>query len=88
MESGMDRDPLLVEREKTHGRFTKNAAISQAIKDSYRAAAYTCINVVHQEALDMIASKIARILTGSAYHKDHWLDIAGYAMLGAEACDD
>jgi hypothetical protein len=34
-----------------------------------------------QESLDMIATKIARILIGDPYHHDNWIDIAGYAML-------
>ena len=41
------------------------------------------IDPVHREALDMIASKIARILSGDATHVDHWVDIGGYAELGA-----
>jgi hypothetical protein len=39
------------------------------------------------EALDMIALKLSRILSGQANFKDHWDDIAGYAKLGAEACE-
>jgi hypothetical protein len=41
---------------------------------------------VHREALDMIALKLSRILSGQANFKDHWDDIAGYAKLGSEAC--
>ena len=32
-------------------------------------------------ALDMIAVKISRILSGNPSHKDSWVDIAGYAKL-------
>jgi hypothetical protein len=38
----------------------------------------------HQEALDMIASKIARIVIGDYDHVDSWVDIAGYATLVAD----
>jgi hypothetical protein len=38
----------------------------------------------HQEALDMIASKIARIVVGDYDHIDSWVDIAGYAKLVAD----
>ena len=85
------RDPLLTEREKTHGWFAKNAELSQAIKDiikkniEFRGTSHTA-NAIHREALDMIALKLSRILSGQADFKDHWLDIAGYAKLGAEAC--
>ena len=34
-----------------------------------------------QEALDMIAHKIGRIINGNPHYKDSWVDIAGYAQL-------
>ncbi len=85
-----DRDPLLVEREKTHGSFAKNAEISQRLKllfDEFGLNKPGDFQWIHREALDMIALKISRILSGQAKTKDHWDDIAGYAKLGAEACD-
>jgi hypothetical protein len=33
------------------------------------------------QALDMIVTKIGRILTGNPSHLDSWIDIAGYAKL-------
>ena len=36
------------------------------------------------EALDMIASKIARVVNGNPNHIDSWIDIAGYATLVAD----
>jgi hypothetical protein len=35
----------------------------------------------HAEALEMIAMKIARILSGNPNFSDHWEDIEGYARL-------
>ena len=35
----------------------------------------------YEIAIIMILHKISRILTGK-YHKDNWVDIAGYANLG------
>jgi hypothetical protein len=81
------RDPLLVEREKTHGSFTLNANISQNIKEAFRWGDVKGMRPAHREALDMIALKISRIASGQANFKDHWDDIAGYAKLGAEACE-
>ena len=81
------RDPLLQEREKTHGSFAKNANISQQLKDIFRMNLdYRKIHPVHREALDMIALKLSRILSGQGNDKDHWDDIAGYAKLGSESC--
>ena len=82
-----DRDPLLVERGKTHGDFADNAAISQGLKRIIHApAALRNFSDVQKEALDMIALKLSRILSGQANFNGHWDDIAGYAKLASEAC--
>lgn len=80
------RDPLLQEREKTHGSFAKNAEVSQRLKDVMKQHGSHGLCDIHLEALDMIALKISRVLSGQAMTKDHWDDIAGYAKLGSEAC--
>jgi hypothetical protein len=36
------------------------------------------------EALEMIFSKLARILNGDPNYADSWIDIAGYATLVAD----
>ena len=84
------RDPLLVEREKTHGPFGENAHYSQQLKTIFNNAQIShsiTFDIVQREALDMIALKLSRILSGQANFKDHWDDIAGYAKLASEACD-
>lgn len=80
------RDPLLNERQKTHGSFKDNAAISQQLKGIFGMQEHQRPHA-QNEALDMIALKLSRILSGQANFKDHWDDIAGYAKLGSEACD-
>lgn len=84
-----ERDPLLTERQKTHGSFDLNAIISQRLKAEFRKVHphYEDLSPVHKEALDMIALKISRILSGQACFCDHWDDIAGYAKLASEACN-
>jgi hypothetical protein len=81
---GPPREPLLVERQKTHGSFEDNARISQALKLLFVNEGFGDLCDVHREALDMIALKLSRILSGQADFKDHWRDIAGYAKLGEE----
>lgn len=87
-----ERDPLLQEREKTHGEFRKVARIAIDLKRIFRKeGGFTGEPLYnsdqrHAESLDLIATKIARILSGDAHCHEHWLDIAGYAKLGAEAC--
>ncbi len=80
------RDPLLVERQKTHGDFDRNAEISIRLKILMSEYGKNHLRYVHREALDMIALKLSRILSGQANFKDHWDDIAGYAKLASEAC--
>jgi len=80
---------LLSSRGLTHGSFDSNARISQALKQVMRSAAYHSLpNTVFIESLDMIASKISRILSGRGDFKDHWDDIAGYATLAANKCSE
>ena len=78
-------DALLTERAKTHGSFTEVAWTAQTIKNQL-ASMFDDMSPPQHEALDMIASKLARIACGDAHHRDHWDDIAGYARLGAMAC--
>jgi hypothetical protein len=78
---------LLNERAKTHGDFAETARMSQALKSlmgtGYR---YPELSDAQCEALDMIAVKIARIVSGDANEPDHWRDIMGYAQLALNAC--
>jgi hypothetical protein len=76
-------------REHTHGDFSKTATIAQGIKSLVTGTArgrepLTCVQA---EALEMIATKLARIASGNANEPDHWHDIAGYAQLAARELD-
>jgi hypothetical protein len=82
-----ERDPVLVEREKTHGNFRMNAKIAQEIKRVFSHYGYGGFAPEHREAMDLIATKLGRILSGGPGHKDHFDDIAGYAKLAAEATE-
>lgn len=74
---------ILNERQGSHGDFTDNAAIMQALKEVIRQGINWAdrLTPVQREALEMIAHKIGRILTGNPNVHDHWDDIAGYATL-------
>lgn len=73
---------ILDERQKTHGSFMANAAKAQQLKDAIHGGNnWAELDDIQREALDMIASKIARILSGNHDEIDHWRDIAGYAEL-------
>lgn len=75
---------LLAEREKTHGKFSENARVWQAICDMFRQTAFQ--NDSQRFAANMIFGKLARMAQTPGV-KDHWDDIAGYAKLGSEACE-
>ena len=80
-------DAILNERGNTYGSFIGVAQIAQEMKDTIRGSLdeqNVSLQADHQEALDMIASKIARIITGNPNHTDSWIDIAGYATLVAD----
>jgi hypothetical protein len=70
---------VLEERAKTHGHFCDVARSAQVIKSEINKADH--LDITQIEALDMIATKIARILHGNPNEPDHWLDIEGYARL-------
>lgn len=75
-------DELLDARESTHGSFLGVARMSQELKRVMSGGyKYPDLDDRQTEALDMIASKIARILSGNPNEPDHWRDIAGYAAL-------
>ena len=78
-------EELTRERQSTHGSFETNALISQGLKNIIHGApGYNQLSYVQREALDMIALKISRILSGNPNEPDHWQDIAGYAHLGGK----
>lgn len=74
-------EDTLSERQKTHGDFYENAVISQGIKKLLRSGRYYKeLNAAQLEALDVIATKLSRAVTGQP-NPDDYHDIAGYATL-------
>lgn len=74
-------EEILNERESTHGDYKHTARLSQALKATIWMNAKEKIPFVHQESLDLICTKIARIISGDPNCIDSWEDIAGYAQL-------
>lgn len=80
---------LLNERESTHGSYQDNARLAQELKDFFRACpSWGHMEPVQRESLDLIALKLARILSGKADNSEHWADVAGYAQLVVNALAD
>ena len=83
----MSTGALLQERQTTHGSFAQNAQYGQLLRDLYRTApTWHSMPVEHREALDMIACKLSRILSGQSLYADHWRDISGYSALAEKEC--
>lgn len=76
---------LLEQRGSRYGNYSGLAAIAQELKEvMHTLATWQELPPVMQESLDLIASKIARILNGDPTYVDNWDDIAGYATLVSE----
>lgn len=72
----------LAGRNKTHGDFKSNAWVAQNIKRIVRMGPnWDGLASDQKEALEFIASKIGRIMSGDQNEQDHWHDVAGYATL-------
>lgn len=70
---------------KTHGDFKNTAETSQNIKSVMMAGKnWDKLNNSQREALECVAMKIGRILSGDHNFRDHWDDIEGYAELGGQ----
>lgn len=83
------RNSTLKDREPKYGNYASRANISQTIKDAFVLGDnWRTMSADKRESLEMIASKISRILNGDAGLKDSWHDIAGYAKLVEETLDD
>jgi len=77
-----DVNATLQDRANKYGDYGDVATTAQKFKDEFREfAGWHLLNTAQRESLDMIATKIARILNGDPNLADNWHDIAGYAKL-------
>jgi hypothetical protein len=78
----------LQERARTHGDYRYVSHMAQNLKTTLKSSSfYNDLDYYMIEALEMIATKQGRILAGNALEKEHWRDIAGYAMLVVNEID-
>lgn len=78
-----DAVTLTNERKSVHGDWIVQSCLSASLKRRmHDGINWSNLSPHQKEALDMIAVKISRILSGDPNHEDHWDDIAGYAFLG------
>lgn len=75
----------LKERGSRYGDFTDHATICQNVKSAMlHKTNWNRLSDVQKQALEVIADKIARILSGDPNYADNWHDIQGYAKLVEE----
>lgn len=76
-------EALTTERKSTHGDWSLQAEMANRLKEQLRRSpGWESMVPMQKEALDMIATKMSRIVCGNSQHDDHWDDIQGYAHLG------
>lgn len=69
-------------RGDKYGEYGVMATCAQRIKEAMGPRAH--LSAAQRESLDLIATKIARIVCGNPNDPDHWLDIEGYAKLARD----
>jgi len=80
-----DIGKLLADKQKQHGDYGNVSRISQSIKEVLKGGPnWEKLSDAHKEALEMMAVKMARIVSGDSGLRDHWEDIGGYAELGSK----
>jgi len=80
-------DTILNKRGTNYGTFLGLSQVTQRLKavaHNFAGQNNKTFDADQAEALDMIFTKIGRILNGDANHIDSWIDIAGYATLVAD----
>jgi len=78
----------LKERGSRYGSFEEQGRIEQNIKQAFHDSPnWGLLAPDSKSALEMIATKISRILKGDPEFHDSWHDIVGYAKLVADRID-
>lgn len=84
----MNLDETLKERGAEYGDYVAMSETIQAIKDLFRSnLAWGTLHAGQREGLEMMATKIGRLLNGNPDNIDSWRDIAGYSTIVANNLD-
>lgn len=75
-------EATLKERGSRYGSFLTHSVIAQGLKHTmWCQDGWERLATDQQQALEVIADKIARVLNGDPNYIDNWHDIIGYAKL-------
>lgn len=84
----IDIEVTLAKRQ-VYGDFEEVGHVAQGMKTILRNSLNRhALSRAEQEALDMICTKMARIVCGDPGQKDSWHDISGYARLAEKEVDN
>ena len=82
-------EDTIKERTESYGDFADNATVAQLLKDAIQMETnYPNMPPYMRESLDIICSKISRMVTGDWKHADNWLDIQGFAKLSLDRLNE
>ena len=87
IEADTNVDAILNTRGSNYGSFLGLSQVTQRLKGvahQFAGQNNKTFDADQAEALDLIFTKIGRILNGDPNHVDSWIDIAGYATLVAD----
>lgn len=85
----MELTNTLAERKGRYGDFKDHAEVTQRLKNvCIESPMWEKLTPVMREGVDMIMHKLGRALCGDPTYADTWHDIAGYAKLVEERCED
>jgi hypothetical protein len=87
IEADTNVDAILNARASNYGSFLGLSQVTQRLKavaHQFAGQNNKTFDADQAEALDLIFTKVGRILNGDPNHTDSWLDIAGYATLVAD----
>lgn len=88
MQRNKEMEKIHQERKNNYGSFKVNAAISQKLKVAIQVTPkYKDLSTTQKEGLDMVCSKLSRLLTGDCNHRDSWIDMIGFLNLIVEEMD-
>ena len=84
-----DINTTLNERGERYGKFSGQAALSQALKRVMHAAPnWDRLSDAQKEGLEMVQHKIATMLNGDPTYLDNIVDIIGYSTLIQEVMEN
>ena len=87
----MDINTIMEERGSSYGDFGSQAMCAQTLKQILHGHAHrhgVDLSGEQKEAIDMMATKLSRIVNGDPNKVDSWRDVEGYAKIIADRLEE